>query len=219
MPDLLIRAGEIVKIPVYSRAKLEIEGLQLQFRSDASKIQLLDVRSGQLSIDHESVSISEGSDIVRLSALTVEGIVLKEEQPLFYLDVYVKEDADLSHVLALGSSDFAAEVYKSSGERAEIVLAFGHVQAGKTELSDLMFQNRPNPFREETVVEFWLADSQEASVRIYDVSGRMVKEIKQYYNQGPNQVTITREDLQPGMLYYELQTNRGQIVKRMILLE
>jgi chemotaxis regulatin CheY-phosphate phosphatase CheZ len=69
------------------------------------------------------------------------------------------------------------------------------------------------------VVEFWLADSQEASVRIYDVSGRMVKEIKQYYNQGPNQVTITREDLQPGMLYYELQTNRGQIVKRMILLE
>ncbi|MBK8502772.1 MAG: T9SS type A sorting domain-containing protein [Saprospiraceae bacterium] len=219
MPDLLIKAGEIVKIPVYSGEVVEIEGLQLQFRSDVDKIQLLDIKSGLLTIDNESISLSEESDIANLSALAVEGVILEEEKPLFYLDAYVKQETYLSQALTLGSSAFPAEVYKASGQKAGIVVAFEPVESGKAALTDFMLHNRPNPFREETVIEFWLPEPQEASVRIYDPSGRMVKEIKQYYRQGQNQVSVRGEDLQPGMLYYELQTDQGQIVKRMILLE
>jgi hypothetical protein len=217
--DLLVKAGEIIKVPVYSQEEVEIEGLQLQFRSDADKIQILGLHSGQLNIDSESISLREESAVARLSALPVEGVVLDQEQPLFYLEVFVLRETYLSKALTLSSSDFLAEVYKKSGSTMGVAISFDKMESGQEDVNHLLLQNKPNPFREETIIEFWMPESQDASVRIFDPSGRMIREIKQYFHQGQNQVSIRGEDLQPGMLYYELQTNQERIVKRMILLE
>jgi hypothetical protein len=55
---------------------------------------------------------------------------------------------------------------------------------------------------------------------IYDVSGKLLKEINGEYSQGMNVESISRSDLQgAGMLYYKLSTANETATKRMILLD
>ncbi|MGI9161143.1 MAG: M28 family peptidase, partial [Saprospiraceae bacterium] len=57
-----------------------------------------------------------------------------------------------------------------------------------------LFQNRPNPFDEATWISFWVNKSQKhqtASLRITDVYGRMIQDIKVEIREGLNEVLYT----------------------------
>jgi len=92
----------------------------------------------------------------------------------------------------------------------------GDVAEGQLEL----FQNQPNPFNDQTVISFYLPQATKATLSIYDVSGKLLKEIKGDYSSGMNMEEINRSDLQgAGMLYYKLSTDTTTATKRMILLD
>ena len=79
-------------------------------------------------------------------------------------------------------------------------------------------QNRPNPFREETVIEFSLPEAMEATITIYDVTGRQLRQIQGDFTRGYNQVQFRKEGLQAsGILFYQLRTAEYTEVKRMML--
>ncbi len=83
-----------------------------------------------------------------------------------------------------------------------------------------LFQNQPNPFNNETSISFYLPQGGKVTLSIYDVSGKLLKEIDGEYNQGMNVESINRSDLQgAGMLYYKLSTATETATKRMILLD
>ncbi len=83
-----------------------------------------------------------------------------------------------------------------------------------------LFQNQPNPFSDETSISFYLPQGGKATLSIYDVSGKLLKEINGEYSEGMNVEAIDRSDLQgAGMLYYKLSTADETATKRMILLD
>jgi hypothetical protein len=83
-----------------------------------------------------------------------------------------------------------------------------------------LFQNQPNPFNDQTTISFYLPEATKAILSIYDVSGKLLKEIKGDYSQGMNVEEINRSDLQgSGMLYYKLSTDNETATRRMILLD
>ena len=82
-----------------------------------------------------------------------------------------------------------------------------------------LFQNQPNPFGDETSISFYLPEGGKATLSIYDVSGKLLHEIRGDYKQGMNIEEISSSDLQPGMLYYQLSTATETATKRMIVLD
>jgi len=81
-----------------------------------------------------------------------------------------------------------------------------------------LFQNQPNPFYENTVIDYYIPDgNQKATVYVYDLNGSQ----KKAYNvttEGKSKIIINGSELQPGMYLYTLIVDSKVIdTKRMIL--
>jgi hypothetical protein len=82
-----------------------------------------------------------------------------------------------------------------------------------------LLQNRPNPFRERTIVTFAIEEACEAQLRIFDAAGQLVFSNQAEYPAGRHDVEV---DLSGnsihGVLYYELVTPFGKSTRKMLRL-
>ena len=83
--------------------------------------------------------------------------------------------------------------------------------------SNVLYQNTPNPFKENTTIRFQLADdAQNAAICIFDMAGKMLKKLP--VSQGMESVSIAGYELGEGMFLYTLMVNGQEIdTKRMII--
>jgi hypothetical protein len=81
-------------------------------------------------------------------------------------------------------------------------------------------QNYPNPFNPTTQIRFALPESQQVTIRVYDVDGRMVSELvnNQTYSAGNHQVSFDGTGLSTGVYIYNLTTNSGFTMSRKLVL-
>jgi hypothetical protein len=82
-----------------------------------------------------------------------------------------------------------------------------------------LFQNKPNPFTHGTIISFQLPEACEATVTIFDISGRVVKRFRGNYRAGKQDVRVNaREFPQSGVYLYKLETDQFTATKKMVLL-
>ena len=81
----------------------------------------------------------------------------------------------------------------------------------------ILYQNTPNPFREQTIIRFSLADNvQDASICIFDLSGKMLK--KYPVSSGMESVSVAGYELGEGMFLYSLIVNGQEVdTKKMVI--
>lgn len=82
---------------------------------------------------------------------------------------------------------------------------------------NVLYQNTPNPFKEQTTIRFSLADDvQDASICIFDMTGKMLKKLP--ISSGDSSVSVNGYELGEGMFLYSLIVN-GQVIdtKRMVI--
>jgi hypothetical protein len=81
-----------------------------------------------------------------------------------------------------------------------------------------LYQNRPNPFRDNTVVGFDLPDADRVRLTVFDIQGRQLKIVEGLYSKGYNEIILNAKDLlTTGVLYYQLETTGYTATRRMIL--
>jgi hypothetical protein len=81
-------------------------------------------------------------------------------------------------------------------------------------------QNYPNPFNPGTKIRFALPEAVDVSLKVYDLSGRLVAEMMQgMQNAGKYEVEFDGTDLSSGIYLYVLKAGSFKQVKRMILLK
>jgi hypothetical protein len=83
--------------------------------------------------------------------------------------------------------------------------------------NNVLYQNTPNPFKEQTAIRFNLADDvQDASICIFDMTGKTLKKLP--ISSGMESVSIGGYELGEGMFLYSLIVN-GQVIdtKRMVI--
>ena len=101
-----------------------------------------------------------------------------------------------------------AQTRSASNEPAD----FSAVASG-----NVLYQNTPNPFKEQTVIRFSLADDiRDASICIFDMTGKTLKKLP--ISSGMENVSIGGYELGEGMFLYSLIVN-GQVIdtKKMII--
>jgi hypothetical protein len=82
---------------------------------------------------------------------------------------------------------------------------------------NVLYQNTPNPFKEQTTIRFSLADdAHDAAICIFDMTGKMLKKLP--VSSGETSVSINGWELGEGMFLYTLMVNGREIdTKRMII--
>lgn len=82
---------------------------------------------------------------------------------------------------------------------------------------NILYQNTPNPFKEQTTIRFSLADDvTSAAICIFDMSGKMLKKLP--VSSGDGSVTVNGWELGEGLYLYSLVVNGREIdTKKMII--
>lgn len=83
-----------------------------------------------------------------------------------------------------------------------------------------LLQNYPNPFNPITMIKYEVPKNSNVLMRVYDVSGRLVKEVvNEYRHAGVYYLEFNASSLSSGVYYYQMTSDTFSDTKKMILIK
>jgi hypothetical protein len=113
----------------------------------------------------------------------------------------------------------AAAYARNTGDLRNLALVFNEIEVENG--SNELFQNTPNPVRNQTVISFQLATAQaEVVISIRDAAGRTIREFTQEGTAGYNSLVVDNRMLNnaAGVYAYTVTAGGWVATKRMIVL-
>ena len=211
--DQLLKAGATYTVDFMLPVGTTLEGYQ--FTLDYGDLELVEVVEAMAKAENFGFNQTKRG-LLPTSWHTSSVLENEEEMTLFSLILKAHTTGQLSEHLSISSAITKAEAYDNEGNISNVKLNFISETAAGMEL----YQNRPNPFRDNTVISFNLTKAGKADLSILDVQGKTLKEIKGTYEKGYHEIQLNVADLsETGVLYYQLTTDKKQVVKRMIVID
>ena len=210
--ELKYSAGEEVRIPVYSEQFEEVYGMQFSLTSKS--LNFLRIESGKLPIKEYNYYATK--DQLNLTWNDIAPIT-NDDSVLFYIIASANNNGSIGEDLKIESSDLENEVYQGSSFDTKTIL----LQAGENGIyvNDLG-QNRPNPFNNNSIINFTLSEGQNASITFYDPTGVELKRITGDYPKGKSNITVMSEWFaSSGIIYYKLEAGNYAAIRKMILVK
>lgn len=220
LTDNVFTAGQVVKIPVSFSGLDKILGYQFDLAFDPLALQFSGFSSEIIPISSTNFGTQQlDRGIISTSWHTAKEIALRGKEA-FVLEFEAKRSGRLSEVTGLSRGRIQAEVYSESEERIGLSLEF--LSGENTVLNEYyLYQNTPNPFAESTAISFVLPKDEQATLSIYDVTGKLLKQYSASFTQGMNTVHMKKSDLRvsSGVLLYTLETDTYSATREMIFLD
>jgi len=220
LADQIFQAGETVTATFKANDFTEVVGYQFELFFDNNTIAYQAFTKGAItSLADNNLGLTQvNQGQLKTSWDEAIGITVADGETLFSIQFQAKAAGKLSEVLSLNNRGLAPEAYDTADEIYDLALNFN--QTTPIAESVELFQNQPNPFGEQTTIQFTLPSPQKAMLTIYDVNGKVVKQYGGEYGKGKHQVLIEKADLPTaGLMYYALETANDKIIKKMILLD
>ncbi len=205
-----VRTAEGISVDVTSTNFSAIAGYQ--FTLNTNGLELTDVVSGAVNMGDDNLAVLDQSTVT-MSWNSIDAISVADEV-LFTMN-FAGSNIDLVDGIEITSEVTAAEAYDAD-------LSVLSVSLNKDDEGVLVLgQNEPNPFTSQTVIDFSLPRAGSASLTIFDVSGKIVKQITEAYPKGHNSIVLESTDLLTtgGVLTYKLEFEEYSETKRMLLVK
>ena len=217
--DTPMKAGETYTVDFTANDFDAILGYQYTFAFNNSLVEFVDVQAGELDLNDSNFGMTmlhEG--IITASWNQEEAVTFDADEVLFSMTFVARTDAQLSEAISLNSRFTKAEGYNDNLDILDINLEFNGTTVTSADFD--LYQNQPNPFKDETVIGFNLPESTFAKLTVYDVSGKVLAVVEGEYTQGYNEIPLNRSQLSgSGVLYYQLDTETNSATKKMILIK
>ncbi len=201
---------------------LSLEDNQIQFRAGSNfdnvhgfqfvlkgAINIKEVIPAALQIGLQHFASSR--DRIACSFDSKEMITVSEGDLLFSLNILAIKDE-----IAIENKLISPEVYLGNS------LEVNSLNLVLDELVRVYsIKNKPNPFNESTEITFSLPRDEKATIRVFDLAGRMLFSHEEDYTKGTHSVQIDAKHLGgiAGVYFYELKTKTFTELKRMMLVE
>ena len=215
--DAKVEAGQTYTVDFKAADFNQIAGYQFTLNFDANAVDFVDFQAGALrgmTADNFGFHmLNQG--VITTSWNAANALSVSNDEVLFSLTFTAKTATQVSQVLNIAQSTeyTSAEAYNEAADLYDLSINFNSAD-------NALFQNQPNPFRNETVIGFELAEAAAATVTVYDVAGRTIKQYNGDFAKGYNGITINRSELSgSGVLYYQLETADFSATKKMILVD
>ena len=221
--DRQVQAGETFEIAFRASNFINLFGYQFALQFDATALQLTGIEIGDLTNLTETnfglTMLDRG--IITTSWDNSKNILHDNNTILFTLAFEANTNTTLSEVFHIAKSIIPAEAYQGTDgtdvEMLGVDLQFNN-QSEEVATFEL-FQNNPNPFKDMTAIGFRLPEAGQATLTVYDLSGKVLTTISNTYSKGYNEITIGKDHLgSAGVLFYQLETQGYTATRRMVRL-
>lgn len=195
---------------------LDMNVVEYNYKSIIPSLLLPDTVSVEDVIDKAGIDISKKH----------YGVIAQELQELFPTLVEEGQDGylgvnyvELVPVLVRAIQELKAQVdaLQSNSTKPEFRAPSTSDISPSLVSDNILYQNTPNPFNEQTTIRFSLSDNvQDAAICIFDMQGKMLKNIP--ISSGMNSISVSGPELGKGLFLYSLVINGQEIdTKKMII--
>ncbi len=215
--DQSIKPGNTYQVSFTARDLQQVEGYQFTLNFDAGSLRMrdIDLAAGLTDDNFGLHRIDEGLISTSWHASDLQW--QDEGEPLFTLTFEALAPAKLSEVMTINGKITEAEAYTPDNQLLGVALNFTGEAATTRDFA--LYQNRPNPFRVSTAIGFVLPEQLDATITIYDVTGKVIQSIKGQYDKGYNEVNVEQSTLNTtGVLYYQLDSDTYTATRKMIVI-
>ena len=212
--DQTFKKGE--KVITYLSSLEKLIGFQfaMSFENDVLQFENLEPNAAILKMDN--FNLAEAKNGLLLTSFDGK---LFPKQPLFKLEFTALEDGNLAEALSIKETTLSPQAYTSELEILNPILKFSGTQIEVTSSFEL-FQNKPNPFKKETIVECWAQNEMNGKLEIFDLAGKLIFEKEKKMEEGVNEFNINGKNFSTnGVYFYKLTTPFGVKTKRMMYLK
>ena len=189
-----------------------------QYTLDHSGMDFVSVESGVLDLSMANFNLVSNSRLA-MNWTNNQNVSAGKSDVLFTIVMKVNAVRDMAQMLDINSDYIAAESYVGNDLNVD---GISLTIKGKNNVvvNNLLFNNIPNPFSNYTEISFFLESKGEATLNIFDVSGKLIKSNTANYNSGTHTVKLNKTDLglESGILYYQLKTDDYTATKKMIVI-
>ncbi len=223
--DQLLEAGQVYKLSFSSDNFVNLEGFQftIDFNPLAITPEFDNDFSAVLSnFTEENIGFTKLEEgLLSLSWHDVNSVTLANQASVFTLTFQAQVNTKLSNVLSFNNALIPAESYSVEFGTQKLALKYeGDLVDQNTETQFALLQNKPNPFRQQTVIPFILPEAGKARIEITDINGRMIVEHEAYYEAGYQEYTLDRSEINAGgVLFYHLQAGEFEATRKMVVIE
>lgn len=209
--DQLIPAGVPTQVTLKADNFGKVEGFQMAIAA-AQGVKVTNVTSNDLKFTDDNYNVLN-NQTTRMSwnndnAGQSEGSVT--------MTLVSNRDIQLSEALSILTNDLKPAAYDNNGTEMNVALQFTNTNTdGVT-----VFQNRPNPFSDETRIGVNLPENMDVTLKVYDINGRTIYQSTNHYAKGANEIVINSDMISAnGVLFYEISTKYGTEMRKMIRLK
>ncbi len=200
--DMMLEAGKTYDIPMSATSFRDIAGYQytLQVNEEAATIAGFSVNGSLEYLDENNFGkrhLADGMLTTSWNA-TSKGASAEWGETIYTVKLIAKQNVRLSDVLAIGGKLTGAESYQY-GKRLDVSLEFDALNLGD---EVTLFQNRPNPARTFTNIEFYLPSEESIKLIITDVAGKTIKRFDGVYPRGKHSIALEKDELPAGEVYF-----------------
>lgn len=186
----------------------------LQFTLTVNNADLADIYVGGTKLaDNNIAKLADNKYTVSWNDFTpVNG------NEILTVNVIAKSDVNASDIISMNSSVTNAEIYAGEDlNTGKLSLRFAGVES-----SDVfeVYQNEPNPFNDKTIISFNLPEASNATLKVFDVNGKMIYTTNGSFGKGINSFNLSRTELtSTGVMIYQIESGAYTATKKMIGLE
>ena len=220
--DKMLTTGNVYQVEFKALDFIDILGYQFTLDFDQSALEFTSVEAGALQVGAGNFGYTMLDEGVLISSFTEMGkaISVDNDEVLFTLNFAAKTNAILSDLIQISNKYTVAETYSAQEEKHDLSLSFNQAGLLATQaLTFELFQNNPNPFTDKTMISFQLPEASKATLKVYDVTGKVVFEYTDQFDRGYNEINLSAETFKTsGTLYYQFNSEKYSATRKMILL-
>lgn len=218
MDDVAFDAGKTLTLAVRSTDDLNLIGTQFALAFDPSVVAFTAIKPGVLDIEpyHMNEMHAAGGKVY-VSMDAAGGVQVNPGDVLFTIE-FRSLTSGKSNVFSFDNQRFTSEVYDIDATARMLELTSD--QRVSEESAFTVFQNKPNPFKDETSISFSLEASSEVVFRIMDITGKIVLQQSAYMEKGFHKIQVNAAMLgKTGVYYYQIEAAGQNATRKMILIE
>lgn len=191
-----------------------LEGMQFTIQYDPRSIEIMELSSPSIHFGPSNMHFFGKDDgLLTVSWNGLNATSMEEGQILLEMKIKALANVQLSESIDLNSAFTLAEAYNESLDKMSIELRFNE----EVQEDFMVAQNAPNPFEDETGIQFYLPKSGEVTTTIFDNSGKVIFEMEGHYSKGTNTIILSKQIFDyHGLYFYQLSNGERSIVKKMI---
>jgi len=211
--------GSIVEIPVTADKLQHLLGYQFALQVDQSQLEIIEIIPGELpNMTTSNFAWLPNRGILSTSWNQAFAGEINNSSTLFTIKARVQSSNNIATAIRLQEDYLPSEVYmERTGSTIPSLLK---VMLDESNNSFQLYQNRPNPFRQNTTIGFELNKAQNATLSIININGKIIQTYKAAFTAGYQEINIQHQDLPAkGMYYYRLETENAIETKKMLVIE